>query len=112
MLEKGFYLEGLNMSRILDTIIGKNKNDYYSLKRIKETNSVYNVIIGERSNGKTYSVLLEGLKQFFENGSELGIIRRWKEDIIGSRASGIFRTINENNEVSKLSGGEYTGVTY
>jgi len=112
MLEKVLYLEGLSMSRILDTITGKNRNRYYSLKRINETNSVYNVIIGERSNGKTYSVLLEGLEQFFENGSEIGIIRRWKEDIIGSRASGIFRTINENNEVSRLSGGEYTGVTY
>ena len=28
---------------------------YYSLKKIKEKNADYNLIIGERSNGKTYS---------------------------------------------------------
>ena len=30
---------------------------YYSLQKILKKNAVYNVIFGERSNGKTYSVL-------------------------------------------------------
>lgn len=87
-------------------------NKYYNLRNIRKENAVYNLIIGERSNGKTYALLLESLRQFFKNGSHTAIVRRWKEDVIGSRASGIYQAINENGEVEKLSGGEYKGVTY
>ena len=36
---------------------------YYSLDRIKEMKCQYNVIFGERSNGKTYACLCEALKK-------------------------------------------------
>lgn len=104
----GLPLEGLNMS----SIFSKQKNKYYSLKRIKQENAVYNVIFGERSNGKTYSVLLEGVEDYFKNGGQMAIVRRWQEDIIGRRASGIFSALNANNEIEKISKGEYTGITY
>ena len=96
----------------MSKLFKKKKNEYYSLDRINKENAVYNVIFGERSNGKTYSVLLEGLEDYFLNGGEMAIIRRWEEDIKGRRASGIFSAINENREVERLSKGEYTGVTY
>ena len=35
----------------------KQEQKYYSLDNILKKNCVYNVIFGERSNGKTYSVL-------------------------------------------------------
>lgn len=85
---------------------------YYSLDRIKKKNAVYNVIIGERSNGKTYAVLKEGLEKYWKDGGEIAIVRRWKEDITGKRASGIWNAINENNEVEKVTNGEFTGVHY
>jgi hypothetical protein len=85
---------------------------YYSLENILKRNCIYNVIFGERSNGKTYAILQYGLKQYFKNGSQIGIIRRWKEDIIGRRASDIWSALNENGEVEKLSKGDYKGVTY
>lgn len=88
------------------------KNKYYSLDRINKENAIYNVIFGERSNGKTYSVLLQGIKEFYKNGGQMAIVRRWEEDIKGRRASGIFRGVNENNEVSKITKGEYSGVAY
>ena len=90
----------------------RNRNKYYSLDRIKKKKALYNLIIGERSNGKTYSALMEGLTKYFEDGSQMAIIRRWAEDIKGRRASGIFRAINENGEITKLSNGEYEGVHY
>ena len=39
-------------------------NKYYSLKKILSKNADYNLIIGERSNGKTYATLLYALKQY------------------------------------------------
>lgn len=89
-----------------------SENEYYSLNRIKKYNATYNVIFGERSNGKTYSVLYESLVEFFKNGSQMAYVRRWKEDIIGKRASGIWSGINANNIVYELSDGKYEGVHY
>lgn len=85
---------------------------YYTLDNIVKKDCTYNVIFGERSNGKTYSVLKYGLKKYFETGGQLAIVRRWKEDITGRRASDIFNAIKENNEIAKLSNGLYTGITY
>lgn len=43
------------------------KTQYYSLKNILQKKAVYNIIIGERSNGKTYAVLREGVKNYLNN---------------------------------------------
>ena len=87
---------------------------YYSLNRIKKMNATYNVIFGERSNGKTFASLTEVLKKFFNSkGKEqFGYVRRWKEDLIGKRASRIFEGINDLGVVKELSKGEFSGVTY
>lgn len=85
---------------------------YYSPKNIIAKDCTYNVIFGERSNGKTYSILKYAIEQWFDNGGCLAIVRRWKEDIIGRRASDIFSAINANDEVRKISNGAYTGITY
>ena len=85
---------------------------YYSLKKILEKNAHYNVIFGERSNGKTYAVLEYGLKRYIEQGEQLAIIRRWQDDLIGKRAATIFDALVMNNEVTRLTGGEWTGISY
>jgi hypothetical protein len=85
---------------------------YYSLKRILAKDCTYNVIFGERSNGKTYSVLKYGVEQYFKTGGQLAIVRRWKEDITGRRASDIFSALIANDEINTLSGGNFTGVYY
>lgn len=92
--------------------VEQKNNKFYSLDNIKKTGATYNVIFGERSNGKTYSVLLEGLKEYCLHGGQLAIVRRWKEDITGRRASDIFTALNSNNEVEKLTDGKYHGITY
>jgi len=90
----------------------KQELKYYSLDNILKKNSVYNVIFGERSNGKTYAVLKYGIEQYFKTGGQIAIIRRWKEDITGKRASDMFSALNYNGEVKKASNGEYEGITY
>lgn len=88
------------------------KNKFYSLKNILSKNATYNIIIGERSNGKTYSILKYGLEQFLNNRGQIAIVRRWKEDITGRRASDIFTALISDGTVSKLSNGEYEGIYY
>lgn len=85
---------------------------YYNTNKIDKKNATYNVIFGERSNGKTYALLKKGLQNYFKDGSQVAYVRRWKEDLTGRRAARLYAGINENKEVAKLSKGEFTGVHY
>lgn len=88
------------------------KQKFYNLKAILSKGATYNVIFGERSNGKTYSVLKYGIKKFLETGKQTAIIRRWQDDFTGKRGVTMYDAIVSNQEVEKLSGGVWTGVYY
>ena len=47
---------------------------YYSLNKINSKKATYNVIFGERSNGKTYACLQQALENYFNNGSQFAYI--------------------------------------
>lgn len=88
------------------------KNKYYSLKNILSKNAIYNIIFGERSNGKTYSVLEYGLKEYFKTGRQLAIVRRWLDDFKGKRGQTLFDGVVGNDVINKLSNGEFNGIYY
>lgn len=88
------------------------KTKYYSLKNILQHNAKYNIIFGERSNGKTYSVQDYGLKDFCENGAQLAIVRRWQDDFTGKRGQQMFEGICSNGLVEKYSDGQYNSIYY
>ena len=90
----------------------KKKFNYYSLKNIQRKNATYNVIFGERSNGKTYAVLKQALENYKKDGSQFAYVRRWQDDIKARRASTVFNGLAEDGTIEKLFDGEYTGVTY
>lgn len=85
---------------------------YYTTDKIEKKKATYNVIFGERSNGKTFALLKKCLKDFFNDGSQMAYVRRWKEDITGRRASQLYAGINEAGVVKELSGGEYHAIHY
>lgn len=85
---------------------------YYNINAIKKKNATYNLIIGERSNGKTYAVLKNAIQDYLKDGSQLAIIRRWKEDIGAKRASRMFAGLTEDGTITKMSDGEFTGIYY
>lgn len=85
---------------------------YYNLKTIVEYGAQYNIIIGERSNGKTYSVLDLILTNYWKRGEQGGIVRRWEDDLRGKRGATMFDALVSNGRISKLTGGKYNGVVY
>lgn len=85
---------------------------YYSLKKILAEKADYNIIIGERSNGKTYAVLEKILTDYIEEKKEGAYIRRWKDDIIGKRGDNVFSALCENGLVEKLTKGQYQTIIY
>ena len=85
---------------------------YYSLNRINKKVATYNVIFGERSNGKTYATLKQVLDNYFSNGSQFAYIRRWSVDVQPKRMNNLFNAIIEDGYLEKLSGGKFTAIFY
>lgn len=90
----------------------KQELKYYSLKEILERKAQYNVIFGERSNGKTYSVLKHGLENFVHTGKQLAIVRRYDDDIKQGKADSFFDALIHDDIISNLTDGKYTHVVY
>lgn len=88
------------------------KNKYYSLKKILEEKADYNIIIGERSNGKTYATLEKILIDYWNEKKQGAYIRRWKDDIIGKRAESVFNSLCNNDAVRKITNNEYTSIIF
>lgn len=88
------------------------KQKYYTLNNILQKNAQYNVIFGERSNGKTYSVLKYGIEKNVETGKQMAIVRRWRDDFTGKRGLTMFDSLVENREIEKATKGEWSGVYY
>lgn len=86
--------------------------EYYNLSQILKKNADYNIIFGERSNGKTYAALMHGMRLYVERGTQMAYVRRWREDIRGKRAETLFNSLVANGVVSELTGGKYNSVFY
>lgn len=92
--------------------MGIFKKKFYNLDNINKKDATYNIIIGERSNGKTYAVFKQALVNYVEKGEQFALIRRWKEDFIGKRGAVMFDALVNNKEVEKLTHGKWTGIKY
>lgn len=96
--------------------MGLDRKGYYTLKDIKKENCQYNIILGERSPGKSYAVKCEALEHAFKTKTaSLGLLRRFDEDIKNYAVTEYFGDNNQNREGCKgdifyLTKGEYDTV--
>ena len=88
------------------------KQKFYSLTNILKKKCDYNVIFGERSNGKTYAALEYMILQYVTKGTQGAYIRRWRADLIGKRAESLFANHVANGVIEKLTKGKYNEVFY
>lgn len=87
-------------------------SQYYDMTNLLKTGAQYMMVFGERSNGKTYAVLKECIRDYFQTGAQLSIIRRFRDDFVGKRGAQLFEGICNNDEVFTLSNGEYNSIYY
>lgn len=85
---------------------------YYSLASILAKGADYNIIFGERSNGKTYAALAYGIENYVKTGKQMAYIRRWREDLRGKRAETLFANHSANGYIEQVTGGKYNEVFY
>lgn len=72
----------------------------------------YDMFIGERSNGKTYSALDMMLEDYCTRGWENVYLRRYREDITSTEMSDLFEAHEKNNRILHWSNGKFTRVYY
>ena len=85
---------------------------FYSLKPILEKNATYSMVIGERSNGKTYSVLEYAITRYCQGKGQLAIVRRWREDFTGQLGQQMFGAFQRSGLIEKLSNNVYNAIYY
>lgn len=92
--------------------VEQKESEYYSLDKIKTYKAQYNIIFGKRSNGKTYAVLYEGLKNYVETGKQMAYLRRYREDFVGKRGQTLFNALTSSGAIRELTGGKWEMVKY
>lgn len=91
------------------------REKYYRLNRILEKKALYNMIIGERSNGKSYAVQEYGVEQYMKTGKQMALIRRYELDFQGKRGQETFSGLvksHDGKRISELTNGMWTGIKY
>lgn len=88
----------------------ESKPKYYSLTNILKRNAQYNIIFGERSNGKTFAALQYMIHQYATKGEQGALIRRFKEDFRGKRGAVMFDAITAAGVIKKETGGQWDRV--
>ena len=96
--------------------MGLDKKGYYTLKDILKENCEYNIILGERSPGKSYAVKKEALEYAFKTGTaSIGLIRRFEDDIKNAAVTEYFDDNNLNSgapgDIKKITKGSYDNVS-
>ena len=88
--------------------MAKKKQSFYRLNRILKTLAQYYILIGERSNGKSYAVKEECVKNSYKDKDKKFILlRRWQVDVKGSLTEQYF----SDTPVEIITDGEYNCLT-
>ena len=92
--------------------VNKPTTQYYDRTEIDQTNATYRMIIGQRSNGKTYSVLKTILEDYLTEGKRACYIRRYAEEITPKNIQLLFSQDKLIELIKELSDGHYNSTFY
>lgn len=84
------------------------KNNYYNPKNILKKGADYNLIIGQRSNGKTYGFCSIALTSHINEGARVAYVRRYSEDITKKNIENLFCP----HPIEELTDNNYNGTIY
>lgn len=88
--------------------MSNKKQIHYNLDAIDEIGARFNLIYGERSNGKSYQVKhKKGVEKYLNTGKRFILLRRWKEEITTEKIEQYFADV----DVAKLTNGMYNCIT-
>lgn len=84
------------------------KQIHYNIDNINKENAIFNLIYGEKSNGKSYQVKHKmAIEHYLNTGKRFILLRRWREDISNLWIEQYFADV----DVEKLTNNKYNCVT-
>ncbi len=83
---------------------------YYDGTDIMAIDAVYRMIIGQRTNGKTYFWCKQAIEHYFSDGLPSAYVRRLDEQLKPKLLQTLFDP--QIDLIKELSGGDYNAVTY
>ena len=84
------------------------KSIYWNILPILGKKADFNLVIGQRGNGKTYGVLKRFLENYKKTKKRFCYIRRWKDDIVASYMEQLFSPFD--NVIEELFGSGFSIV--
>ena len=85
-----------------------SKQKHYNLDNIEKIGANFNIIYGEKSNGKSYQVKhKKAIKKYLETGRRFILLRRWKEDITNSWIEQYFADV----DIESLTENKYNCIS-
>lgn len=95
--------------------MGLDKTGHYTCRDILKENALYNIILGERSPGKSFAVKREAITYAWKKQAPtMGLLRRYDEDIRNNAVTEYFADNNANagtsGDIKKITGGEYSMI--
>lgn len=81
--------------------------DYYTIDRIMRTRATFLILLGQRSNGKSYSVKYECVKEAFIGLGDLIYLRRWSLETKNDDVTDYF----SDCPVYQITEGKYNTIT-
>lgn len=85
---------------------------YYTLVNILKAKAFYNLLFGERANGKSFAVKERCIaKAYADDSQKFVYLRRWREDIASGRAERYFDDMEKTDDgkrpIYSMTNGEY-----
>lgn len=80
------------------------KQKYYRIDKIKKINADYNILLGERSNGKSFAVGEELLINAWEKDMHFAFMRRWQTEVRPVKIEKYFE--DKYNRIFDITNGE------
>lgn len=81
------------------------KKQYYNIANMLATDAQYMILLGERSNGKSYQVKKTVIEAAME-GKRFVYLRRWQEDVKASSVEQYFTDM----PIKQITGGKWDGI--
>lgn len=87
----------------------KQDNIHYNIDSIDSKNALFNLILGEKSGGKSYQVKhKKAVEHYLKTGQKFILLRRWKDEIKSDKIEQYFNDV----DVERLTDGVYNCITY
>ena len=88
--------------------MANQKITHYSLDNIEKEDADFNLIWGEKGNGKSYQVKHKrGVLKYLESGSRFILLRRWKDEITTEKVEHYFADV----DIYKITNAQYNCIT-